>query len=362
MSNLFSSVQQLAGFLIEGSQGKVPGQMSAESSKDVFPDFQTFLKLAVNSRNSQNQASLGFPFLLEGEKQPNNAKNSEALFTLSSGFNKIRLNPGVGSFPKVETKERVSINPQILKVILANQKDTIKITLPTNFLEVLTQGTHTQLNQIVAQSIIPQLSNIESQVQKRPVTGIDQKPAGVVSEKGPSQSDIISSNEFTLTVDISKLFENQTGDKALKIPVTIGDSKGTNQQEMVDVSAVLDILANYSDPIEVEISNVNEKLMSVSDALSKPESIPAKSSFVFDLRDLAKTVIDKPSLIESPKLNDLPPAKPIMNQPLPENPAFENEASVKTPLAETPVLKNTSTIKASTVENSFFENTPVIKT
>jgi flagellar hook-length control protein FliK len=100
----------------------------------------------------------------------------------------------------------------------------------------------------------------------------------------------ISENISKLFIKVSDIIQNISQlPGAKQIPAIIESQNGEKGQLLLEVSALLDLLKDYSEPIRMEISHFDESIISKDFIASGKFSPVSKSSLSFDLRDIIQT-------------------------------------------------------------------------
>jgi flagellar hook-length control protein FliK len=196
----------------------------------------------------------------------------------------------VGEGSDVETKERVLLNPQILKVLLTNSKDKVEVKVSQSDLKALIDS-HVPVAQFSIQPrpesksiVIAEIVAPNDQIKEQ---GQGAKVSQVISN---INSDIVASDS-RISFDLSDIFSKNQNSETGSIPATIFQENNVVPNETVDISKLLTILEKYPDPITVELSNLHDSIISSRanqvQVTDQPDT--ARSVFLFDLRDLIKS-------------------------------------------------------------------------
>jgi flagellar hook-length control protein FliK len=274
MSFPFQNISQSANLpSVKSDSGKLNSVVSNIEDKGSI-DFDSILGDALNSSTiskDQNQD----PIVLSSNLNrihsfPATIKNEN--FSLSN--NLLMTSNQAKPNPRVEIKDRATIDSQVLKFLLSNQKDTITIDVPNSTAMFLQ-----------SEPIANKPFTLDNNKYSDPdemftnVTSIADKQMAF-----PADSD---NKHLSLTLKLSDLFSSQL-DGQKPIPAAISDQSGLEKHGLVNATKLMSLLKDYPDPILVEISDINNIISAQCEAKSNLLPSAEKTSFSFDLRDLVK--------------------------------------------------------------------------
>jgi flagellar hook-length control protein FliK len=283
------NISQLLGLISNTTQGVSKNNGVPITGEEDSADFKSILLFAANtSLESQTGADLGsLPF--EKGIPAADSRNQLAMLQIPSLIRSIKpetvLPLGNGQF-RVEVKERVSFNSQILKILLSNSKDRIELKVPEAAIWKLS-------NDLTVEKKVDDVYSGDFDVKI-----LDSESPIPIQDLAPSQKAIDTVERVTpkaaVSFDLNSIFARpeNTVEKPANlenvIPVEIKLSDGNIQQKSVKISSLFELLKEYPDPITIEISNIDESIVSskANQVASRPDATCAK--FAFDLKSLVK--------------------------------------------------------------------------
>ncbi len=344
MGYLFGNIPQLAGFFIEGGKVNSGTQPTAGGAATGLPDFQAFLEQAVVNKAEpwiMGKENLLFSLAIP---MPANEIDLSSNAHIPDIINNVGMRTTGQEKPAdqtgVETKERASIDPRILRIVLSNSKDTVKITVSAEALQKLTRKAETPSDPVELKPLgvaKPTDSLDQPEVSKtytaQSVTPFIPEIPGKAEITAPIETKTLE-NQGVIEFSPSVLFKAAPKDGKHLIPVTFVNEQSIAGQDIVEVSKLLNILEDYPEPIEIEIADIHEVI-----APSTPEKAQAKTLFSFDLRNLVtpEGTIERPiegvltisNNVHASKKNTSSVAKPKMIETWP----ISNQSDKNIPLS-----------------------------
>lgn len=285
MGNLFADIPQLAGFLLKGPQTSQSKTAPVSSQFDQQIDFESIFKNLVNSPSGSESADIFSPAAIEGK-----TGSPVPAFTLGLPAPNlfaplIPMNPTDQTVDNnVEIKQRVEVDSRIIQLCLGNDKDTISILISRDELPELggfigDKGLSTITNPF------PSVGDNGTQA----AIGSSDKANFTQSPKVDKFEQLLETNEAAiLTFSPSQLLSGTKGAYGQYIPVTID-----KQEYAIQPKAFIQLLAQYPDPIMIDIAAVGGNLIRPEINIARPivasrdGSSKSTASLTCDLRDLA---------------------------------------------------------------------------
>ncbi len=244
MGFIFNNIAQLANHLVNESESKAQPKNSVHESSDNILDFASVLGSAQSGHKSK---------------------------TTTNGQSQVD--------PEFETKERIEIPASIVKAAISNNKDKLTILISAE-----------QLSGLLAKFNLSQFRQVIPDSKNRVVSGeaiLNMLPGG---------------EPLKLSFNPSDLFDAAGKINVGSIPVEL-EGAGASSETKIDVKELMNLIGEFPDPIEMEISEsfsadeLSSEFSTSNDngkGLIESFDTPVlKSSFTFDLKEIAKNLDNK---------------------------------------------------------------------
>jgi len=309
----FQNINMLSGFPIGNRQSD--GNAAAGSAKSAGAAFQALLASALGLQSKADSICPQNDILSIFEPSLPDFPNA-----IPASF--AETNPAKAD--AVEIKEQAKVNSDILRVILSNCGDTIRIILPKGMESQDGQDQNAKIDsgcddtasakfrtepipnpkcEIANITILPKdVSPLLSCETAKPESQVNlpqsnyPAPAIQVVESEPLVTAPMVTGSTIINFKISDLFRSQA--ENCEIPVQIIKSNQQPKLESVGIDRLTDLISRYTEPITIEIENFERAIFApiIEENNTQSETPISKPTinFSFDLREVIKEDTARP--------------------------------------------------------------------
>ncbi len=294
MGYFFNNISQLANYFVDQSDS--PGNTAEASvhSTSNPVDFESLLKAisggldpatlsGFNSGDSLKpavEAETGsiLRSLFNGDIAESPTRPFDSLANADFEGGESAPLPGVDNRFEIKSSEPISINTGMVRILLAENNETLIIEIPSGDAEqLLGTGDNRKPTDILNESAIARN------------TSVYMPPTDFSGDQGHSEKVLIS-------FKAAELIRNMEIDSFTKIGITQAGSAA--RSEYVDISSLVKLIRNYPDPVKIELPLLKDSGDNIPDGIV-PREQSTKAAFVFDLRQILKTE----KVVENEKTN-----------------------------------------------------------